>query len=769
MRAVKKNPRVISKRWFLKKASLVSFSLPSTIRLDQAAGQTGQHESDYPRSRAILDLGPSLGTRTIPLSGVLHANINFNDAFDGGHLGDVRITLPPDPSAKLSTTSVPLLTNPNTTNSATKASQNEIDKLIVTPTGGPVGSYTAGDQFSFVVDNGSIAGGVYAGTGPTVTVTLGSNGAACINTISPSPALAQCDGFARQIAGQIAALANIGTGNVYVVAANNAIATGGVGSPNDLLVQMVFVGGLNQKTVGGIGAGGLGTVVPTNSTQAQKATYDAQDMGGCGSWDGNGTAQTLSPLRDIDAPNRLLGKNGADSLVNPNLVATGANTPGNDSALGDGSLSPDPAANPGDVVLRTGALSLNVAVPTTSAEVPGDIEDNPGSTLGAAYTVTGAASQVLTVTDIAPFTSSQSITLTDGFSSATGSITNVDPTNSQITVTWAAPVPTTGTLYAKESAVFVNSNGVVKKSVGTSGGRANLFGQPINGLAKGNSVDVTVNLATDIHSIAREVDGNRPAPFGASGANAGFITNAGTVTTLNVTDATGVPSGASISIGPSQANLGFPTQRRIVSATGAGTITVTSPVTVVGGEMYGYTPETNGNISAYFNCRQAWTGSVRNYLTGIKLVGALRISPAVTADGKVRIAKVNLRTPSPVPEALAACLSPYQLYMAGNPLASDFAFPALTPATGHAPGLFLGAEFNPLVVLSGSQLGPSNKPSAKCNAAGGPLDREPFNTGPQAGGATDLSTILSKGAAVGVSGTLTTTIKADVIIGTFPN
>ena len=33
MRAVKKNPRVISKRWFLKKASLVSFSLPSTIRL----------------------------------------------------------------------------------------------------------------------------------------------------------------------------------------------------------------------------------------------------------------------------------------------------------------------------------------------------------------------------------------------------------------------------------------------------------------------------------------------------------------------------------------------------------------------------------------------------------------------------------------------------------------------------------------------------------------------------------------------------------------
>src|SRR4051795_12869653 len=79
LRAAKKNPRVISKRWFLKKASLVSFSLPSTIRLDAVNDQAGNHGA---QNTATLDLGPSLGTRSINLGGSLHANINFNDAFD---------------------------------------------------------------------------------------------------------------------------------------------------------------------------------------------------------------------------------------------------------------------------------------------------------------------------------------------------------------------------------------------------------------------------------------------------------------------------------------------------------------------------------------------------------------------------------------------------------------------------------------------------------------------------------------------------------------
>ena len=36
-----------------------------------------------------------------------------------------------------------------------------------------------------------------------------------------------------------------------------------------------------------------------------------------------------------------------------------------------------------------------------------------------------------------------------------------------------------------------------------------------------------------------------------------------------------------------------------------------------------------------FNCRQIWSGGVDNYIPGIRLQGNLRISPAITKDGKV--------------------------------------------------------------------------------------------------------------------------------------
>src|SRR3954447_110672 len=132
MRAVKHNPRVISKRWFLKKASQVSFSLPSTIRLTPAKDQAGNPISnDTTQNTAVLDLGPSLGSRTIGLTGNLHANINFNDAFDGGALGDVKISLPPDTSA-LQTTGVSLLTNSNARESAaTLAPEEELVNIVV--------------------------------------------------------------------------------------------------------------------------------------------------------------------------------------------------------------------------------------------------------------------------------------------------------------------------------------------------------------------------------------------------------------------------------------------------------------------------------------------------------------------------------------------------------------------------------------------------------------------------------------------------------------
>jgi hypothetical protein len=244
----------------------------------------------------------------------------------------------------------------------------------------------------------------------------------------------------------------------------------------------------------------------------------------------------------------------------------------------------------------------------------------------------------------------------------------------------------------------------VSKVIGQSGGRANLFGQPVNGLSNGNSVDVTVNLGFNLTAIARQVDGAFPEPAGPDTTN-----------------------------------------------------------------------EKNGNISAYFNCRQAWTGNIRNYLNGIKLVGALRISPALTADGKVRIAKVALRTPSPVPAQLAACLQPYQLYMSANPLLGLDPF----TASGRGPQLLPGNVFNPLAILLPSGLPDANNPThnflsnssaptdVDCNSGGGPLDRNPFNVDEKLGG-TSLSNILNTGAAVGVSGNISTKITAEVLVGNYP-
>ena len=63
-----------------------------------------------------------------------------------------------------------------------------------------------------------------------------------------------------------------------------------------------------------------------------------------------------------------------------------------------------------------------------------------------------------------------------------------------------------------------------------------------------------------------------------------------------------------------------------------------------------------------FNCRQIWSGVVQNYIPGVRLTGNLRISPAITKDGKLRIAKATVNTSQPTHVALSACLMPYRSY-----------------------------------------------------------------------------------------------------------
>ena len=101
---IKKNPKLIRSKHFIKKASLVNFKLPVTIRLRGANAATNPNN-------ATIDLGQSLGQREVDLGGTLAAEIVFHDSYDGGALGNVDLNILPSSTRVLTSTSIPLLWN----------------------------------------------------------------------------------------------------------------------------------------------------------------------------------------------------------------------------------------------------------------------------------------------------------------------------------------------------------------------------------------------------------------------------------------------------------------------------------------------------------------------------------------------------------------------------------------------------------------------------------------------------------------------------------
>jgi hypothetical protein len=149
-RQVKKNPAVVKRKSFLRKASLVNFELPVTIRLRGVPTPIGQNQEIPNVSNgnylgnfsgiggnpnvASVDLGPSLGQRQISLGGSLSGNIVFHDSFDGGALGNVSLELKPDtngtgPDHSLKTTSIPLLWNQQVTQAGSRYDLNDLGAL----------------------------------------------------------------------------------------------------------------------------------------------------------------------------------------------------------------------------------------------------------------------------------------------------------------------------------------------------------------------------------------------------------------------------------------------------------------------------------------------------------------------------------------------------------------------------------------------------------------------------------------------------------------
>jgi hypothetical protein len=109
MRQIKHNPKLIRNKRFIKKASLVDFTLPVTVKLRQSDAASGNLTGVNNPNHATIDLGASLGQRDIYLGGTLPAEIQFHDSFDGGALGNVDLKLLP--GGNLTSTAIPLLWN----------------------------------------------------------------------------------------------------------------------------------------------------------------------------------------------------------------------------------------------------------------------------------------------------------------------------------------------------------------------------------------------------------------------------------------------------------------------------------------------------------------------------------------------------------------------------------------------------------------------------------------------------------------------------------
>jgi hypothetical protein len=126
---IKHNPRLIHSKKFIRKAALVNFKLPVTIRLrtgDIPGTSLVNEAASRNTNRATIDLGASLGQREVNLGGSLAAEITFSDSFDGGALGNVKLDILPSGTKNLTSTSIPLLWNSQVTTVGTRWDANAL-------------------------------------------------------------------------------------------------------------------------------------------------------------------------------------------------------------------------------------------------------------------------------------------------------------------------------------------------------------------------------------------------------------------------------------------------------------------------------------------------------------------------------------------------------------------------------------------------------------------------------------------------------------------
>jgi hypothetical protein len=140
---IKKNPAVINRKSFVKRASLVNFKLPVTIALRGGTSAANPN-------KATVDLGASLGAREVNLGGSLSAELTFHDSYDGGALGNVDLSILPSANHTLTSTSIPLLWNTQVSGAGSRFDYNSLVEAGV-PAGAMPGGSGCGNFVSSTV------------------------------------------------------------------------------------------------------------------------------------------------------------------------------------------------------------------------------------------------------------------------------------------------------------------------------------------------------------------------------------------------------------------------------------------------------------------------------------------------------------------------------------------------------------------------------------------------------------------------------------------
>ena len=186
-----------------------------------------------------------------------------------------------------------------------------------------------------------------------------------------------------------------------------------------------------------------------------------------------------------------------------------------------------------------------------------------------------------------------------------------------------------------------------------------------------------------------------PLPFNYNAANSVLRTNALHLkiaaggTEVNMSTGTAATSGAlptaqgsqNVTLGYSggQANLfgNIPGKNVGIDVTVNLATTINGIARIMDQDMFSV-PLLSGNSypAVIFPCHQVWTSAAQNYIPGVRLTGSLRIAPAITKDGRVRIAKATVSSDANNPDrvALTACLTAASAYVDYNDVVSSFGF-----------------------------------------------------------------------------------------------